>query len=160
MLCHHAEVALTFQCYKHRLWYLQCDWLLQFLAREQSMSMKPKEATGCHQTPHSQLSVLKAWVGLFLVKIDMLSCWLHFSNTQQCVGTIYILWIEVCLVIKKKVVTFWKTAHVRKWTAKGKPHPPITLAQKAQHLDITNRGLSGSIINYSLSSNFLPGRIA
>ena len=37
------------------------------------------------------LSVLKAWVGLFLVKIDMLSCWLHFSNTQQCVGTIYIL---------------------------------------------------------------------
>ena len=106
------------------------------------------------------LSVLKAWVGLFLVKIDMLSWWLHFSNTQQCVGTIYILWIEVCLVIKKKVATVWKTAHVSKRTANGKPHPAITWAQKAQHLDITNRGLSGSIINYSLSSNFLPGRIA
>ena len=108
----------------------------------------------------SVLSVLKAWVGLFLVKIDMLNCWLHFSNTQQCVGTIYILWIEVCLVIKKKVATFWKTAHVSKRTANGKPHPAITWAQKAQHLDITNRGLSGCIINYSLSSNFLPGRIA
>ena len=106
------------------------------------------------------LSVLKAWVGLFLVKIDMLSCWLHFSNTKQCVGTIYILWIEVCLVTKKKVATFWKTAHVSKRTANGKPHPAITWAQKAQHLDITNRGLSGCIINYSLSSNFLPGRIA
>ena len=106
------------------------------------------------------LSVLKAWVGLFLVKIDMLSCWLHFSNTQQSVGTIYILWIEVCLVIKKKVATFWKTAHVSKRTANGKLHPAITWAQKAQHLDITNRGLSGCIINYSLSSNFLPGRIA
>ena len=106
------------------------------------------------------LSVLKAWVGLFLVKIDMLNCWLHFSNTQQCIDTIYILWIEVCLVIKKKVATFWKTAHVSKGTAKGKPHPAITLGQKAQRLDITYRGLSGCIINYSLSSNFLPGRIA
>ena len=104
--------------------------------------------------------VLKAWVGLFLVKIDMLNCWLHFSNTQQCVGTIYILWIEICLVIKKKVATFWKTAHVSKRTANGKPHPAITWAQKAQHLDITNRGLSGCMINYSLGSNFLPGRIA
>ena len=106
------------------------------------------------------LSVLKAWVGLFLVKIDMLNCWLHFSNTQQCIDTIYILWIEVCLVIKKKVATFWKTAHVSKGTAKGKPNPAITLGQKAQRLDITYRGLSGCIINYSLSSNFLPGRIA
>ena len=35
------------------------------------------------------LSVLKAWVGLFLVKIDMLNCWLNFSNTQQCIDTIY-----------------------------------------------------------------------
>ena len=113
-----------------------------------------------HEVRGGFLSVLKAWVGLFLVKIDMLSWWLHFSNTQQCVGTIYILWIEVCLVIKKKVATFWKTAHVSKRTANGKPHPAITWAQKAQHLDITNRGLSGSIINYSLSSNFLPGRIA
>ena len=107
-----------------------------------------------------QLSVLKAWVGLFLVKIDMLNCWLHFSNTQQCVGTMYILWIEICLVIKKKVATFWKMAHVSKRTANGKPHPAITWAQKVQHLDITNRGLSGCIINYSLGSNFLPGRIA
>ena len=90
------------------------------------------------------------------------SLWFLVSthNTQQCVGTIYILWIEVCLVIKKKVATFWKTAHVSKRTANGKPHPAITWAQKAQHLDITNRGLSGCIINYSLSSNFLPGRIA
>jgi len=107
-----------------------------------------------------RLSVLKAWVGLFLVKIDMLNCWLHFSNTQQCVGTIYLLWIEVCLVIKKKVATFWKTAHVSKRIANGKPHPAITWAQKAQHLDITNRGLPGCMINYSLSSNFLSGRIA
>ena len=37
----------------------------------------------------------KAWVWLFLVKIDMLKCWLHFSNIQQCIDTIYILWIEV-----------------------------------------------------------------
>ena len=88
------------------------------------------------------LSVLKAWVRLFLVKIDMLSCWLHFSNTQQSVGTIYILWIEVCLVIKKKVATFWKTAHVSKRTANGKLQPAFTWAQKAQHLDITNHGLS------------------
>ena len=107
-----------------------------------------------------RLSVLKAWVGLFLVKIDMLNCWLHFSNTQQCVGTIYLLWIEVCLVIKKKVATFWKTAHVSKRIANGKLHPAITWAQKAQHLNITNRGLPGCMINYSLSSNFLSGRIA
>ena len=67
------------------------------------------------------LSVLKAWVGLFLVKIDMLNCWLHFSNTQQCVGTTYILCIEVCLVIKKKVATCWKTADVSKRTANVSP---------------------------------------
>ena len=129
------------------------DWVLSHFST--NSKGRPSRSRRC-----CLLSVLKAWVGLFLVKIDMLSCWLHFSNTQQCVGTIYILWIEVCLVIKKKVATFWKTAHVSKRTANGKPHPAITWAQKAQHLDITNRGLSGCIINYSLSSNFLPGRIA
>ena len=107
-----------------------------------------------------ELSVLKAWVGLFLVKIDILNCSLNFSKTQQCIDTIYILWLEVYLVIKKKVATFWKTAHVSKGTAKGKPHPASIWGQKVQHLDITNSGLSGCIISYSLSSNFLPGRIA
>ena len=87
------------------------------------------------------LSVLKAWVGIFLVKIDMLNCWLSFSNTQQCIDTICILWLEVYLVIKKKVATVWKTTHVSKGTTKGKPHPAITWCQKAQHLDIANSSL-------------------
>ena len=71
----------------------------------------------------------------------MLNCWLNFSNTQQCVNTTYILWLEVYLVIKKKVATFWKGTFVSKGTAKGKPHPAIPWGQKAQHLNITNSGL-------------------
>ena len=83
------------------------------------------------------LSVLKAWVGLFLVKIDMLSCWLNFSNTQQCIDTIYILWLEVYLVIKKKVATFWKTAHVKR------------LAPPSKHL-----GPKGATLRHQVSRPF------
>ena len=61
---------------------------------------------------------------------------------------------------QEKSCNFLEDGSREQETANGKPHPAITWAQKAQHLDITNRGLSGCIINYSLSSNFLPGRIA
>ena len=56
---------------------------------------------------------------------------------------------------QEKVAAFRKTVHMSKRTAKGKPHPAIAWAQKVQHLDITN-----CRIKYSLSFNFLPGRIA
>ena len=85
----------------------------------------------------SILSVLKAWVGLFLVKIDMLNCWLYFSNAKKCIDTIYILWIEVEETINIRTPAIigrsYTEAEPRRYPVmprKGRQSPPYPMTEK------------------------------
>ena len=69
-----------------------------------------------------QLSVLKAWVKLFLVKIDVLDILMDmFSNYKQYMLTPD---IEVYLTTMNKVATLWKQVHMSIGTGNRSPRPP------------------------------------
>ena len=50
VLCHRVEVVKNFQCYNHRLCFLQCDWLSSNSSWKSNQLNKPEESAKGHQT--------------------------------------------------------------------------------------------------------------